>query len=135
MRLRNNREQKHRNLGYSPRQLTISLIQLRKKSAASDFAHRRKLEAMETCPRCVVFSLLERKSPDKQHVLSNCGSPTALRRYTVRHNEVLSLIINWLRSSLSANQLIYADLSGSDILPVGDLFNGFRPDIAIADDN
>jgi hypothetical protein len=53
----------------------------------------------------------------------------------VRHNEVLSLIINWLRSSLSANQLIYADLSGSDILPVGDLFNGFRPDIAIADDN
>ena len=48
---------------------------------------------------------------------------------------MLSLLINWLRSSLAADQFIYADLPGSDILPVADLFNSFRPDIAVADDN
>jgi len=66
-------------------------------------------------------------------VLSNCGSTTALHRYTIRHNEVLSLPIDWLKANLAAYQIIYADLPKTNILPVADLFNNYRPDIAVAD--
>ena len=83
-----------------------------------------------TCSLCA-----SGKVQTNKHVLSNCGSPTALRRYTVRHNEMLCLIINWLRSCLTSEQLIYGDLPESNILPVSDLFNCYRPDIAIADNN
>ena len=92
---------------------------------------------MESRPRCGLFPLLERQSANtfSQTPFKLRGSPAALRQYTVKHNEVLSLLINWLWSCLAADLLIYADLPGSDIVPVGDLFNSFRPDIAVADDN
>jgi len=81
-----------------------------------------------SCPLCACG-----KSQTNKHVLSNCGSLTALHRYTVRHNDVLSLLINWFKSNLAADQLLYADLSEPNILPVCDLFKSIRPDAAISD--
>ena len=75
------------------------------------------------------------KPQTNKHVLSNCGALVALHRYTERHNKVLTLLINWLKSVVAQNQTIYAGLLGANILPVADLFNNYRPDIAIADSN
>ena len=75
------------------------------------------------------------KPQTNKHVLSNCGSLVALHRYTERHNKVLTLLIGWLKSVLAGTQIIYADLLEANILPVADLFNNYRPDIAIADSN
>ena len=61
-----------------------------------------------------------------------CSCPTALHRYTVRHNAVLSLLIDWLRSNISGQQRLYADLVEVNVLPVCDLFQSYRPDIAVA---
>ena len=56
-------------------------------------------------------------------------------RYTVRHNDILSLLVSWLTSVKSASQLLYADLSDTRVLPVCDLFTSCRPDLAIVDNN
>ena len=80
-------------------------------------------------PTC---SLCSSKVQTNKHVLSNCGSPTALRRYTVRHNDVLLLIVNWLHSALPKTSLLYADLENANCLPVRDLFTTCRPDIAVS---
>ena len=53
-------------------------------------------------------------------------------RYTVRHNAVLSLLIAWLRSNISCQQRLYANLVEVNVLPAGNLFQGYRPDIAVA---
>ena len=82
------------------------------------------------CPLCACG-----QPQTNKHVLSNCGCPTALHRYTARHNSILALIVAWLRSSVSTGQLLYADLSESNVLLVCDLFQNFRPDIAIANNN
>ena len=66
-----------------------------------------------------------------KHVLSNCGSVAALYRYTIRHNSILEIPVQWLRSSVTSDLLIYANLPGINVLPVRDLFKGVRPDIAI----
>ena len=44
------------------------------------------------------------------HVLSNCSASAALARYTVRHNDILQLIVNWLKSVLTKNQILFCDL-------------------------
>ena len=49
----------------------------------------------------------------------------------IQHNAVLSLLITWLRSAISAEQLLYADLVEGNVLPVGELFQNCRPDLAI----
>ena len=69
------------------------------------------------------------------HVLSNCSNAAALRRYTVRHNDILSLLVSWLTSVKSASQLLYADLSDTRVLPICDLFTNCRPDLAIVGNN
>ena len=51
---------------------------------------------------------------------------------TFKHNSILSLILAWLRSNRPISvQLLYANLSDQNVLPVCDLFQHFRPDIAI----
>jgi len=80
-----------------------------------------------SCPLCA-----SGQPQTNKHVLSNCSCATALHRYTVRHNSVLSLLIAWLKSSLSTGQLLYADLAEGNVLPVCDLFINCRPDLAIA---
>ena len=75
------------------------------------------------------------QSQTNKHILSNCSSAAALRRYTVRHNDILSLLGCWLTSAKSASQLLYADLSDARALPVRDLFTSCRLDLAIVDNN
>ena len=74
-------------------------------------------------------------SQTNKHVLSNCSSVTALHRYTVRHNDILSLLVFWIKSCISPNQSLYADLADANVLPVCDLFCNCRPDLAICDLN
>ena len=81
----------------------------------------------ETDSKPIIIIIITNK-----HVLSNCSCPTALHRYTVRNNAVLSLLIAWLRSNISCQQRLYADLVEVNVLPVDDLFRGYRPDIAVA---
>jgi hypothetical protein len=82
-------------------------------------------------PNCTLCKA--NKPQTNKHVLSNCESPTALQRYTTRHNNVLALIVNWLTCNLLSTQILYSDLDDSNSRPVRDLFQSFRPDIAVAD--
>ena len=77
-----------------------------------------------SCPKCGLDQI-------NKHVLSNCSSPDALSRYTDRHNRILELIAKWIVSQLKSNHFLYCDLSVPGARPVCDLFNGFRPDLAI----
>jgi len=83
-----------------------------------------------SCPLCAKGTPQTNK-----HVLSNCSSATALHRYTVRHNDILSILISWIKASISPNQSLYADISDISVLPVCDLFCNCRPDLAICDMN
>src|SRR6266516_3078241 len=76
------------------------------------------------CPKCGM-------DQTNKHVLSNCSSPDALAQYTDRHNQILELMAKWIVSQLKSNQSLYCDLRVPGARPVCDLFNGFRPDLAI----
>ena len=76
------------------------------------------------CPKCGL-------DQTNKHVLSNCSSPDALARYTDRHNLILELLARWVVPQLESNQSLYCDLRVPGARPVCDLFNGFRPDLAI----
>ena len=88
---------------------------------------------MEANARSLMPAMCVWKPQTNKYVLFSCGSETALHRYTTRHNEVLSVLIAWLKSTITAEQQLYADLPGAQVMPVCDLFNNFRPDIAICD--
>ena len=75
------------------------------------------------------------KPQTNKHVLSNCESPVALERYTTRHNKILSILAGWIGSHIRPGQLLHSDLDDTSTLPVRDLFESFRPDLAIADAN
>ena len=68
-----------------------------------------------------------------KHVLSNCPSPIALTRYTARHNEILQILVSWLRTAISPEKQLLADLPNSDERCTSKLFHSYRPDIAICD--
>jgi len=70
-----------------------------------------------------------------KHVLSNCGSPTALHRYTSRHNDVLRLLINWCQSVVPSTHSIYTDSSDDSAVPLCDLFHNYRPNVAVVMDS
>ncbi len=76
------------------------------------------------CPKCG-------KDQTNKHVLSNCSSPDALAQYTDRHNQVLELIAKWIVPQLKSSQTLYCDLRVPGARQACDLFNGFRPDLAI----
>lgn len=80
--------------------------------------------ASDTCRLCT-------QRQTNKHVLSNCSSLIALERYKVRHDAVLIIIYNWLRSTLAAPAQIHVDLALSHDRPITDVFTGLRPDIAI----
>ena len=46
---------------------------------------------------------------------------------------VLLLVVKWLRQTLPKSSAVYADLENNICLPIRDLFNNCRPDIAIHD--
>ena len=58
-----------------------------------------------SCPLCSCGKVQTNK-----HVLPNCSSVTALHGYTTRHNDVLKLLVEWLRAVLPKDKLLYADL-------------------------
>ena len=64
-----------------------------------------------------------------KHVLSNCSFPGSLARYSDRHNSILTIIYNYLKSTLPFSTLVYVDLPNSN--PINILFNNLRPDLAV----
>jgi hypothetical protein len=76
------------------------------------------------CPLC-------NKTQTNKHVFSNCGSSGALNRYTMRHNSILKLLVDWFHSKLDPGTEIYCDLPISGVRQVTDLFNNVRPDLVI----
>ena len=69
-----------------------------------------------------------------KHVLSNCGLPNSLERYTRRHDAVLSVLTHWITSSLSATNSgtykLLSDLEDGNS-SVTDVFKSLRPDIVL----
>ena len=77
------------------------------------------------CPLC-------NNIQSNKHVLSNCSTPSVLQRYTHRHNAVLLILVEWLRSSIVDPAIkILADLDNSPSGEPTTVFNSFRPDIVI----
>ena len=76
------------------------------------------------CPRCGLIQ-------SNKHVLSNCGAPEALARYTERHNRILMLLIDWIRPKLNPDVEIFCDLQLAGTRHVSELFNHFKPDLAL----
>jgi hypothetical protein len=68
-----------------------------------------------------------------KHVLSNCSAPSALKRYKLRHDAVLFILCNWLRSVLKDGATLYADIAGFQPLEI--IFKNLRPDIAVVYNN
>src|SRR5579872_5570302 len=66
-----------------------------------------------------------------KHVLSNRSAPVALQRYTKRHDDILNILVNWFKTVLPQSSKIYADIINCNCLPICDLFQNFRPDVAI----
>lgn len=64
-----------------------------------------------------------------KHVLSNCSAPGPLSRYSVRHNNILTILIEYLISVLPSSSTFYADLPHR--APISTIFHTLRPDLVI----
>jgi hypothetical protein len=85
------------------------------------------ISASEICGLCNAVQT-------NKHVLSNCGSSVALERYKSRHNSVLSLVSEWLVSSLVKDTLtLCVDLDDLRFKPIDTVFVSLRPDIVLFD--
>src|ERR1700743_3193768 len=69
------------------------------------------------------------------HVLSNCSHPSALTRFTNRHNKILVMLADWLSSKLDNKSTLFVDLLGSKYKQVTDIFTSVRPVLAIVTEN
>ena len=78
-------------------------------------------------PKCPLCQPLQ----TNKHVMSNCSSGTVLDRYKDRHDNVLTIVANWISNSIKPNCTMHADLPGNRFKPVSDLFQTLRPDGAI----
>ena len=65
-----------------------------------------------------------------KHVLSHCSSPVVLDRYKKRHDDVLSILANWVKGALKDEGRLYVDLSEGGYRPLGDILESLRPDLA-----
>ena len=68
-----------------------------------------------------------------KHVLSNCSA--ALDRFKTRHNNILLLLANWIRDSISVDSGLCVDVDGSPVFQTIDrVFQStIRPDLVIFD--
>ena len=67
-----------------------------------------------------------------KHVLSHCSSPSALNRYTKRHDAILTIILQWIQSQNPKNSSIHADIDDADLNPIVEVFQpNVRPDLVI----
>jgi hypothetical protein len=74
------------------------------------------------CPLCNAVQ-------SNKHVLSNCSNIAVLRRYTERHDKILSILATWFQSKLDKQCCIFADLPGFQ--QTSGLFNSIRPDLVL----
>ena len=77
--------------------------------------------------------LLCNKKQSNKHVLSNCSSPVALKRYRSRHDNVLSILAAWIATMLKPVQVLHVDLNSGNYESVNNVFHSLRPDIVIAE--
>ena len=89
-----------------------------------DNLHRWGRAHSNICPMCS-------KVQTNKHVLSNCSSSGALNRYTIRHDKILKLLVDWIAPKLDSGTQLYQDLSLPSYKQVTDLFINLRPDIAV----
>ena len=83
-----------------------------------DNLHRWGRAPSNLCPMCGFIQT-------NKHVLSNCSSNGALGRYTIRHNKVLKILIDWISPKLNAGMELYHDLPLRGSRQVIDLFTHF----------
>lgn len=84
--------------------------------------------ASGSCPLCNAVQT-------NKHVLSNCSSEAALNRYKLRHDCALRLFCHWLKSVLPSNAKLCVDLPNDEEFEKVDMFNTYRPDIAVVFEN
>jgi hypothetical protein len=92
--------------------------------ATMDNLHRWGRAPSAACPLCGFIQ-------SNKHVLSNCSSPSALSRYTNRHNKLIELFVDWVRPKLAAGVEIYTDLHCANTKHISDLFSNLKPDLAL----
>ena len=64
-----------------------------------------------------------------KHVLSACGSKSALFRYKNRHDQILDIIAKWISVNLKEEFELFVDIDSFQ--PLAMIFDTLRPDIAI----
>jgi len=95
---------------------------------ASNLYRWKKLQS----PMCTLCGI--NRPQTNLHVLSNCSYQKALDRYTQRHNNILSIIANWIASSKPGNMQLFVDLSSASFGPIDDVFQTcVRPDLILYD--
>ena len=80
------------------------------------------------CPLC-------QKIQTNKHVLSNCSSTIALKRYTTSHDSVLDILAAWILTSKLPNSSLHVDSASDCFRKVNEIFLSVRPDIVIASPN
>ena len=67
-----------------------------------------------------------------KHVLSHGSSPSALNRYTKRHDAVLTIIVQWIQSKNPKNSTMHADIDDADLNQIVEIFQpNISPDLVI----
>ena len=99
--------------------------------ASFKFAHRACLNQLATASNltrwgrslsnlCTLCNAIQ----TNKHVLSNCSALSALARYTARHDSILSILIDFLNSSIK-DSVLYSDLRGAQ--SIHHCFRSLRP--------
>ena len=92
--------------------------------ATKSSLHRWGKATDASCPLC-------HNIQTNKHVLNNCPSAAVLERYKTRHNAILRLIADWLKSNTKPDSLLHADLPDMGYRPLSKIFNTLRPDVAV----
>ena len=91
--------------------------------------HRWKKIDSPMCKLCNSDKVLSNK-----HVLNNCSDAKALERYSQRHDNILSLLANWIWSVKSEDQELFVDLPSEKWNSIAQVFQPTcRPDILVID--
>ena len=93
----------------------------------SNLARWRKMTDA-TCQLC------KASSQTNKRVLNNCAAPIALERYKTRHDVILRIIANWLKTVIAIQDTLHVDLISPSFKPLNEIFKTLRPDIAIVKD-
>ena len=113
--------------------LSASLFQFVRKAVqnqlptASNLARWKKI-SNPACPLC-------QKLQTNKHVLSNCGSISALERYKGRHDKVLTILADWIQTAKKSNALMHVDIIHPSYGKISDVFETKRPDIVLVCEN